>query len=376
MTQNPEIIFFDYNSTSKPSESVLQKMCDVYQMPLNSSAIHQLGRKANFLVEEARNQLRSLLNGKNYEVIFTSGATESNNATFFGCEAQEILFCGIEHASVFNCRPPGKKITEIAAEKNGVISLSDLVQKIPSCGNFLVSLMHANNETGAVQPVEEVAKITHQNGGLFHCDIVQTIGKIDVDLESINADFVSVSAHKLQGPQGVGALLFRKGLDLNPLILGSKQEKGKRAGTQNVAGIAGFGEACKQAAKHSKDFKKTADLRDYLENSLKKIAGDSLKIFSEEIVRLPNTSFSAIRFSDAQTQIINFDLHGICVSAGAACSSGTLSESRILKSMNVAQEFLNGAIRVSLSPYSTIDEVNKFIAVWQEFFLRNLRAVS
>lgn len=368
MIQNKKVVFFDYNSTSKPHNLVIERIVETYQNPFNSSAIHQLGRKANFLIEEARNEIRKLLNAKNYEIIFTSSATEATNTVFFGTDVQEIFFSAIEHASVYNCRPSDKKITEIAATKNGLIFIDDLQSKIPSCQNFLLSLMHANNETGAIQPVELAAKLVHQKGGLFHCDIVQTIGKIEVDLELINADFVSISAHKIQGPQGVGALLIRKGLDLKPLILGSKQEKGKRAGTQNVAGIVGFAEACKLAPSHITDFKKIAVLRDYLEDSIKKIAGDEVEIFSKNVVRLPNTSLISIKNSDAQTQIINFDLNRICISAGAACSSGTLNESRILKAMNVDAEFLNGAIRVSLAPDSTKEEVDRFLAVWQQFF--------
>jgi cysteine desulfurase len=231
--------------------------------------------------------------------------------------------------------------------------------------------MLANNETGAIQKVEEVAKLTHQKGGLFHCDIVQAVGKIPVDLEKINADFASISAHKINGPQGVGAVLFRKALEIKPLIYGGKQEKSKRAGTVNIAGIAGFGEACKLAAKKIDLYKNVEIFRDEMEARIKEIGGHNVEIFSTEIARLPNTSYIATKNADSQTQLINFDLNGICVSAGPACTSGTIAESRVLKAMGIAPEFSKSAIRVSLSTETTADEIKKFIAVWSEFYQRS-----
>ncbi len=347
-------------------------MIEAYSLPLNASAIHQLGRQGNKLVEGARQDLKNLLNAENYEVTFTSSSTEATNMVMFGSEVAEILFCTIEHSSVYNCRPQNKKITEIAALKNGQIDVADLENKLPKSGNFLVSVMLANNETGAIQPVEKIAKLVHQKGGLIHCDIVQAVGKIEVDLEKLNVDFASVSAHKISGPQGVGALLTRKGLDIKPLIFGAKQEKSKRAGTINVAGISGFGEACKIAAKKLSSYKnQVKKLRDFLESEIKKIGGNDAEIFSTNVERLPNTSYIATRGVDAQTQLINFDLNGICVSAGPACSSGTLNESRILKAMKVKPEFSTSAIRVSLSTETTQDEIEKFVRVWSEFYKKS-----
>lgn len=370
--QSP-IIYFDNNATTKVSKQVLEKMNEVYNFPLNSSATHQFGRMGNAIIEEARKNLTNLLNAKSYEVIFNSGATEASNTLIFGSDVEIILISKIEHAAVFNCRPSDKKIIEIETLENGTIDLADFQKKLAeiSTSNFLVSVMLANNETGAIQPIEEITKLTHQKGGLMHSDIVQAVGKIEIDLEKLNVDFASVSAHKLHGPQGVGALLMRKGLGIKPLIIGGKQEKSRRAGTTNVAGIAGFGEACKTAKEKISDYKKTKDLRDFLESEIKKIAGNNIEIFAEKAERLPNTSQSAIRNSDSQTQLINFDLNGICVSAGSACSSGTIVESRILKSMNVDPSFSSSAIRVSLSPENTRDEVEKFIKIWVDFYQKN-----
>lgn len=367
-----QMTYLDHNSTTKLAAEALAKMNEVYQLPLNNSSSHQLGRQANKIVEEARQNLRNLLNAQNYEVIFTGSSTEATNTLMFGLDVKKILFCTIEHSSVYSCRPDNKEIVEIAALENGLIDLEDLKNKLAqiSDSNFLVSTMLANNETGAIQPIAEIAKLVHQKGGLFHCDIVQAVGKIEVDLEKLNVDFASISAHKINGPQGVGALLLRKGLEIKPLIHGGKQEKSKRAGTTNIAGIAGFGEACKLSAKKLPLYQDVKNLRDFLESEIKKIGNENAKIFCTEVERLPNTSYIATKNADSQTQLINFDLNGICVSAGPACSSGTLTESRILKAMGIEPAFSVSAIRVSLGVDNTKEDIQKFVKTWTEFYQR------
>ncbi|MDX2082778.1 MAG: cysteine desulfurase family protein [Rickettsiales bacterium] len=368
------VIFFDYNSTTKLAPEALAKMNEAYQLPLNSSSIHQLGRKAASMVEAARAELKNLLNAQNYEVISTSSAAEASNTVIFGVDVKKILFSAIEHSSVFNCRPENKEIIEIAALESGLIDINDLEKKLESIAStsFLVSIMLANNETGAIQPIAEIAKLVHQKGGLLHCDIVQAVGKIEVDLEKLNVDFASVSAYKFNGPQGVGALLMRKGLDIKPLIYGGKQEKSKRAGSLNIAGIVGLGEACKLARKKISNHEKTRHLRDFLESEIKKICGENfsknVKIFSSQVVRIPNTSYIALRNVDSQTQLINFDLNGICVSTGPACSSGTTQVSRVLSAMKIDPEFAGSAIRISLDVENTQDEIEKFIKIWGDFY--------
>jgi cysteine desulfurase len=364
-----QLIYLDHNATTTLAPEVFAVMKEIYATPFQASAVHQLGRQANKILDEARDNLKKLLNAKNYEVIFTGSATEATNTVFAGCDVERIFFSGIEHASVFNCRPKSKEIVEIGALENGLIDVATLDEAITK-QKFLTSAMLANNETGAIQPIAEIAKLTHQKGGLIHCDIVQAVGKIDVDLEKLNVDFASISAHKIHGPQGVGALLIRKGLDINPLIFGSGQEKSKRAGTHNVAGIAGFGKAAEIAAVRIDEYKNLQNLRDFMEAEIKKIAGENVKIFATEVARLPNTSYIALRNCDAQTQVINFDLKGICVSAGAACSSGSLKQSRVLGAMKIEPEFANGAIRVSIGLGNNRDEIEKFIAAWKEMYDR------
>ncbi len=367
-----QVIYLDYNATTKLAPTALQKMQEAYELPLNNSSTHNFGRIASKLVEEARTEVKNILNAHNYEVTFTGSSTEATNTLFRGLDVATILVSKIEHDSVLKTRPQGKNFVEINVLQNGLIDLDHLKAEIEKLenANFLVSIMLANNETGSIQPVEEIAKITHQKGGLYHCDIVQAIGKIEVDLEKINADFASISAHKLNGPQGVGALLSRKALEFTPLITGGKQEKSKRAGTTNIAGIAGFGAACKLVSAKIKQQEEVKKLRDYLEDEICKIGGADVRIFCNEIARLPNTSYIGLRGTDSQTQLINFDLNNICVSAGPACSSGTLAESKVLKAMGISPEFSTSAIRVSLSSETTKAEVDRFIAVWKEFYER------
>lgn len=366
------MIYFDNNATTKIFPSVLTRMNEVYALPFNSSAIHCLGQKATAIVEETRRNLQQFLKAENYEVIFTSGATEANNQVLFGSEVEKIFLSKLEHSSVYNCKPQNKKIIEIGLTDAGLINIDELKQKLEKVenGNFLVCVLLAHNETGAIQPISEIAKLVHQKGGLVHCDIAQAPGKIEVNLEQLNVDFVSISAHKFGGPQGVGAVLMRKGLYLNPLIFGGGQEKSQRSGSLNIAGIAGFGEACNLAKENLEKFSKLEELRDFLEREVKEIGGDNVEIFSQDVPRLVNTSFFAIRNCSGETQVIDFDLNGICVSAGSACSSGTLKERRVLQAMQISPEFSGSAIRVSLGLQNNHSEIVEFIKVWKKLFQR------
>jgi cysteine desulfurase len=365
-----EIINFDNNATTKINEGVLAAMNKVYGFSYNPSSTHTLGRQASMLVEGARLDLSDVVNGTNYDIFFTSGGTESNNMALFGDDYEVILYSKIEHSAIYNTRPKNAKIVEYGVDKNGVIDLVDLAKKIEeNCKgkNFLVSLMLANSETGAIQPVKEAAKLAHQNGGLIHSDMVQAFGKMKIDLEDLNVDFVTVSSHKINGPQGVGAIFVRRGLDIQPMIFGGGQERGKRNGTVNVAGVVGFGEAAKLVDDKIAKMEKVRELRDFIEVEVKKIAGADVMIFSQNVARTPNTSFMAIKGADSQTQMIHFDLNKIMVSGGSACSSGSVKPSRVLESMGVEKEFLS-AIRVSLCPENTRAEAERFVAVFKEFY--------
>jgi cysteine desulfurase len=366
-------IYLDFNSSSAPHPEVVNAMCEIFKKPYNNSAAHHLGKQAESLVQKSIKSIRNLLNAGNYEVILTSGATESSNQVLFNCEVDKLFYSSIEHSCIYNCKPAEKKIYEFNCDNNGVINLNDFEKKITNQRNFLTSAMLANNETGAIQPVAEISKITHKNLGLFFCDIVQGVGKIEIDLEELNVDFACLSAHKIYGPQGIGALLIRKGIELKPLIYGGKQQNSKRAGTQNIASIVGFGVACDIASQRLQQFSQIANLRNYLEKSLKEIANDNIKIISEDAPRLANTSFIALKNVDAQTQLINFDLNKICVSAGSACSSGTIAQSRISQALGLEKHFLNSAIRVSLGFENTKSDIEKFINVWYNFYQQKFK---
>lgn len=367
-----EKIFFDNNATTKLLEEVSKAMFAVYQKPLNASSIHSFGREANKICNEAREQITQLLNAKNYSIIFTSGGTEANNLAIFGLNNFEIITSKLEHPSIYE--PALKKnYSLITVENDGIINLVDLENTIAKSKspNFLVSLMLANNETGAIQPVKEAAKLVHAKNGLIHSDLAQAIGKMKVDLEDLNIDLATISAHKIGGPQGVGALLVRKGIDLEPLIIGGGQESGKRAGTLNVAGIAGFGKACDIAENHIQQSHKIENLRNYLEEKLQEIGEEKIKIFSKNIKRIPNTSLVSTKGISNQIQLIDFDLNGIAVSIGSACSSGSAKPSRVLQAMNQEIDTINSTIRISLGLENNKEEIDKFLEIYQKLLKRN-----
>lgn len=363
------MIFFDHNATTKISPLALEKMREVLAYPLNSSSVHAYGRLASKYGDEGRAAIKKLLNAHNYEVIFTSGATEGNNMVLNGFGSGEIFASALEHSSVSTF--PNKKINEILLQENGEIDLKNLAEKLAGKQNSLLCLTLANNETGAIQPVKEAAKIAHQNQAFFHCDLTQGLGKIAIDLEEINADFATLSGHKFGAAQGIGAVLIRKNLDLKPLIFGGGQEKSKRAGTLNITGIISLAAACDDAKSRLEEMKKVENLRNYLEEKLSEIAKNNLMIFAKNSPRLPNTSYFAAKNCDAQTQLINFDLNKICVSSGSACSSGSVGLSKVLQAMKVEKDFLSGAIRVSLAPENTKEEIEKFIEIFQNFYQKN-----
>ena len=363
------VINFDNNATTKLCKEALAKMTEVYEYSYNPSSGHALGRAGSMIVETARMDISDALNATNYEIFFTGGGTESNNMALFSDDYEEILFAKFEHSSIYNTRPKCAKITEIGVTKDGIIDVEELKSKIEGLSgkNFLVSLMYSNSETGTIQPLKEVTQLVHQKGGLIHSDLVQSCGKIKVDLENLNVDFASISSHKINGPQGVGAFFARRGLDVQPIIFGGGQERGKRSGTLNVAGIAGFGYCMAKLDEKLEKMNEIVKIRDFIEKEVKKIAGNNVKIFGENVDRVKNTSFFALKKADSQTQMIHFDLNGFAVSGGSACSSGSTKPSRVVEAMNVGDEF-KSAVRISLCAENTMDEAKKFIEVFEKYY--------
>ena len=376
------LIYFDNNATTATDSEIIEEISPLFKIPLNNSSIHQMGQNAQMLCEEARINIKSALNANNYEVIFTSGASEANNTIINGflnnhnSQVETAFYSAIEHDSVYNVRPSNKDIVEIRVLESGELDIENFeteihqFKKLSPNKIFLASIMLANSETGAIQDIKKIAKIVHSYQGIIHCDISQGIAKINIDLEDLNIDFATISGHKFYAPQGSGAILMRKGLDFKPLIYGGGQEKFKRAGTVNIASIYGLGLACKYCKKYLAKMPLINKYRDYLEEEMLKTASEKIKIFSKNTKRLGNTSYYSIKNSNNQSEIINFDLNKIMVSGGSACSSGTLHQSRVLRAMQIKADFINGAIRISLGINNNAEEIDKFIEIWKKSLLK------
>jgi cysteine desulfurase len=340
-------------------------MVEVYGEAGNPSSVHSFGRTARNLVEDARDRVARLVGARAADMVFTSGGSEANNLALKGAGAVRVMVSAIEHPSVLNAAPNAARIP---VHGDGVVDLDALERMVAQAsGPALVALMLANNETGVIQPVAEAARIAHGHGAKLHCDAVQAAGKIAVDIAALGADTVALSAHKLGGPHGVGALVVREGAGLTAQIAGGGQEHGLRAGTENVAGIVGFGVAAACARNELDAYGRIAALRDYLENSL------GARVFGASAPRLPNTSQIAMPGVAAETQVIGFDLDGIAVSAGSACSAGKVEAPYVLKAMGVPENEAATAIRVSLGRDTTRDEMDRFIAAWRALHRRTRR---
>jgi len=332
----------------------------------NPSSVHRWGRAARATVERARIAVAALVGAPAEAVVFVSGGTEANHLAILGAGRQRVLVSAVEHGSVLQAAPTAE---HIPVDRDGVVRLDLLnlmLGKAPS--SALVSVMIANNETGVIQPVAEVAAIAHAHGALFHCDAVQAAGKIPLDASVIGADLVTLSAHKIGGPPGAGALLMPGGLDLTPLLRGGGQERGRRAGTENLLGIVGFAAAATAAAEIAV-YDCVRTLRDALEAEVIAAAPEAV-VIGNAAPRLPNTTAIAMPGTAAETQIIALDLDGVMVSAGAACSSGKVGPSHVLKAMGVAPDIAATTIRVSLGWGTTESDVSRFLQSWTALYRR------
>jgi cysteine desulfurase len=359
----PTHAYLDWNATGTLRPEARAAVTDALAVTGNPSSIHFAGRAARRLVEDARERVAALVGAAAREVVFTSGGTEANMLALSPALGDSLLVSAIEHPSV---RAGGRFAAagDIPVLVTGVVDLAALERLVAGRSRPLVSLMLANNETGVIQPVAEAATLVHAAGGLLHVDAVQGPGRIACDFRALGADLMTLSSHKIGGPQGAGALIRREGLPLDALIRGGGQERGARAGTENVAGIAGFGAAA-EAIRQSwaNEVTRMAALRDKLEGALK-AATPKAVIFGADAARLPNTTLFSVPGMKAETAVIAFDLEGVAVSSGAACSSGKVTPSHVLAAMGVAPELARGAIRVSLG-YATSDEdVGTILNAW------------
>ena len=369
--------YFDWNATAPLRPQAAEALREALSVPGNPSSVHAEGRAARRLVEEAREDVAALVGARPGDVVFTSSGTEANMLALTPAiqtaderrPREKLLISAIEHSSV---RTGGRfsrdAVADIAVDADGRVDLAALADALAKASRPLVSIMLANNETGVVQPIAQAAAIVHAAGGLLHVDAVQAAGRIACDINALGADLLTLSAHKIGGPKGVGALI-RAREDIHfpdPLIRGGGQERGLRAGTENVAGIAAFGAAAaavrRQGAAEADHMRA---LRDKLEAGLKAVAPGAV-IFGEKAERLPNTTLFATEGMKAETAVISFDLEGIAVSSGAACSSGKVQPSHVLAAMGVSPTLTRGAVRLSLGWTSTEADVERFLGAWRK----------
>ncbi|PSO17274.1 cysteine desulfurase family protein [Bradyrhizobium sp. MOS003] len=367
-------VYLDWNATTPLRAEARRAMLAAFDLVGNPSSIHAEGREARRLVEDARAALAAAVGALPRNVVFTSAGTEANALALSpglrrssGGPVERLLVSAVEHASVLaGGRFPADKIGLIPVLRSGVVDLDRLRGLLADGPPALVSVMAANNETGALQPVAEVARIVHEANGILHVDAIQALGKIPFEINTVGVDLATFSAHKVGGPKGVGALVVAEGLSgLEPLLRGGGQELNRRAGTENVAGIAGFGAAVKAALQTlSEDAEQIATLRIRLENGIRGIAGAT--IFSDEVERLPNTVLFAAPGLKAETAVIGFDLEGIAVSSGSACSSGKVQPSHVLSAMGYDPAVAQGAVRLSLGWSTEPDDINRALEAWRK----------
>jgi cysteine desulfurase len=367
-------VYLDWNATTPLRPEAREAMAAAWDFAGNPSSVHAEGRQARRLVEEARARVASAVGASPRNVIFTSGGTEANALALIpglrraeGTPVARLLVSAIEHASVLaGGRFPAEATFTIDVTRTGLVDLEHLRALLSSGPPALVSVMLANNETGALQPVREAAELVHAAGGLLHVDAIQALGKIPVDIEVMNADLVTLSAHKIGGPKGIGALVLAEGvLGFEPLLRGGGQELGRRAGTENVSGIAGFGAAVQAAlAALEQDAVRLESLRHRLESGLRETPGAI--VFADNVPRLPNTTLFTVPGLRAETAVIGFDLADIAVSSGSACSSGKVQPSHVLKAMGFSPQLAQGALRLSLGWSTTAAEIDRCLEAWRK----------
>lgn len=356
-----EKIYLDHNATTPLHPEVLEAMLPALRENFgNPSSVHSFGRSARVQLDEAREKVAHLIGAHSSEIIFTSGGTEANNLALLGVafrdKGKNIITSKTEHPSIINpCRQlegQGVEVHYLDVDRFGRIDIDDLESQI-SESTALISLQHANSETGVLQDIKRAGEIARNRGILFHTDAVQSVAKIPFDLEEYPVDMLSMSAHKFNGPKGVGALYLRKGTSaLFSPVCGGSQEKKRRGGTENVAGIMGFGKACELASRKTREAFKLADLRDYFQNRVcEMIPGTEL--LGDKTNRLPNTVNLGFEGVEGDTLLIALDMEGIAVSTGSACSSGSGLPSPVLRAMGIPDEKINSSIRFSLGCNTT-----------------------
>jgi len=364
-------IYLDYNATAPIRPAVIDMVSATMSQVGNPSSVHHAGRKAKAVTEEARTKVAALVGSRVRDVMFCSGGTEANNAVIRGSGAQSVIISATEHDSILAAvKHVAVPVYKLAVDASGLVDidqLKSLLKEAPAPA--LVSVMMANNETGTIQDIKQVVEIAKEYGAVVHTDAIQAAGKLTIDMPSLGVQYLTLSSHKIGGPQGVGAVILSPTAPLKALIVGGGQELGRRSGTENVAGIAGFGVAAFEALVGLSRGNAVTEIR----NSLEK----TLRSFSNEIIiaghpdhRLPNTSCIAMPGVKGETQVMHFDLNGICISSGSACSSGKVKTSHVLSAMGYSDDVSECSIRVSLGYKSTLADVEAFTAAWKTLYDR------
>ena len=367
------IIYLDNSATTPIKSEVLQEMMPYLTTEYgNASSLYSVGRSAKRAIEKARNRVAELLNCNHNEIYFTGGGSESDNIALKGFvyankeKGNHIITSKIEHPAILEtCKTlerQGFEVSYINVNEDGIIDVEELRKSIKT-NTILISVMTANNEVGTVQPIEEIAKIAHDNNIIFHTDAVQAIGNVQIDVEKMKIDMLSLSSHKINGPKGVGALYIKNGIEVEKFINGGHQEKDRRAGTENVAGIVGIGKAAEIARKNMEThIRNLSKIRDYY---IKKVQKEipNIRINGSMENRLPGNANISFKGINASELIFKLDERGICVSSGSACSSGNTNPSHVLTAMNVPEVYLNSAIRTTFGDNNTFEQVDYVVKI-------------
>ncbi|MBI3453547.1 MAG: cysteine desulfurase [Rhodospirillales bacterium] len=362
------LVYLDHNATAPLKPAVIGAMSAALAETGNASSVHRFGRLARRAVENARADVAALVGARDAQVVFTGGGTEANNLALAGLRGgRRLIVSAIEHDSILAAAPDAEIAPVDASGRVDPAALEELLARDPQPA--LVAVMLANNETGVIQPMAEIVRLAHARGALVHCDAIQAAGKVAIDFAALSVDSLALSAHKFGGPQGTGALIVADRVELSPLLRGGGQERGRRAGTENIAAIRGFGLAATLAANDLAAMQGLAARRDEMEARLRRVA-PGVEIFGADSPRLPNTSCIAMPGVSAETQVMAFDLAGIAVSAGSACSSGKVRPSHVLRAMGVDTPRAATAIRVSLGWRTEAADIDSFVETWTGLFAR------
>lgn len=376
-------VYMDHSATTPVDHAVVEAMIPYFSEKFgNPSSLYTIGRQARRAIEESRQKVADLIGAKKEEIIFTGSGTESDNLAIKGIayrnrkKGDHIITSSIEHHAVLHtCKyleTQGFKVTYMPVDKDGLVNPND-VEKAITPRTILITIMHANNEIGTIQPIEEIGKIAKEKNVPLHTDAVQTTGKIPVNVDALGVSLLSISAHKIYGPKGVGALYLRKGTFVEPQLHGGGHERNLRSSTENVPGIVGFGKACELAKEHLPEEAKLADLRNRLIKGILEIKDSYLN--GHPVKRLPNNANVRFSYIEGESMILNLDMKGVAASTGSACSSTSLEPSHVLMAIGLKPEEAHGSLRLTLGRGNTQEDVDYVISVLPEI-VNKLRMIS